>query len=169
MPVELRLLGPEEVAAHNAGEDGQIVRWFSGGYGTAETTAAHFDLLTRNLERSQGKRGFGIWLDGVLAGYVDCDPSPADGLTAGDVNVSYSVHPWARGSGVAGRAVALICDFIREQRIGTRAAIRVEPGNDASVRVAEKAGFTHTRDFLASEPGPDGTSVRLRLYLRDLT
>lgn len=42
-----------------------------------------------------------VWLDGRLAGYVDCDPEVRDGLAAGDVNVSYAVHPWARGRGVA--------------------------------------------------------------------
>jgi RimJ/RimL family protein N-acetyltransferase len=61
--------------------------------------------------------------------------------------LAYAVHPWARGQGVAVEAVRLICDVLRTDEIGARAAIRVEPENSASVRVAQKAGFRYVRDF----------------------
>ncbi|MFI6072816.1 GNAT family N-acetyltransferase [Actinoplanes sp. NPDC051343] len=58
------------------------------------------------------------------------------------VNISYAVHPWARGRGVAVEAVRLILEHIREHRVGTRAAVRIDPNNIASVRVAKKSSFT---------------------------
>ena len=58
-----------------------------------------FRLAGGNAAAGRGKRGFGVWLDGRLAGYVDCDSDVGDGLEVGDVNVSYAVHAWARGAG----------------------------------------------------------------------
>jgi RimJ/RimL family protein N-acetyltransferase len=98
-----------------------------------------------------------------------CDPDAGDGLEVGDVNVSYAVHPWARGRGVAVEAIRLICEFVRANDIGTRAAIRVDPENTASVRVAHKSGFTYVRDFVSStDTHDDGTPVTLSLYLLGL-
>lgn len=169
MNVELRPLTSADIQAHNAGEDEETVRWLTGGYGTAETTAAHVEMLARNLVRGEGQRGFGVWLDGALAGYVDCNPEVTDGLGTGDVNVTYAVHPWARGRGVAGEAVELICEFILDQRAGSRAAIRTNSHNRASIRVAEKCGFRFDREFSSTtDTNPDGTPAALSLYLRDL-
>jgi RimJ/RimL family protein N-acetyltransferase len=145
------------------------VRWLTGGYGTVEGTATYFEWLAGNAAAGRGKRGFGVLLDGRLAGYVDCDPDVRDGLGAGDVNVSYAVHPWARGHGVAVEAVRLICAFVRANHIGTRAAIRVDPENEASVRVARKCGFSYVHDFVsATDTHHDGTPVTFSLYLLDL-
>lgn len=169
MPIELRPLRDEDIAAHNAGEDELTVRWLTGGYGTPATTRAHFDQLAANAAAGRGKRGFGVWWDGRLAGYVDCDPDNRDGLEpedAGLVNLSYCVHPWARGHGVAVSAVRSICAFVRDNGIGTRTAIRVEPANTPSVRVAEKCGFRHLRQYHAA--GPDGSTVPYDLYVLDL-
>ncbi|XVV08594.1 GNAT family N-acetyltransferase [Actinoplanes sp. CA-131856] len=170
MRITLRALTDADVAAHNAGEDEQTVRWLVGAYSSAETTAAHFGRLAANARAERGKRGFGVCLDDRLAGYVDCDPEVTDGLEPGDVNISYAVHPWARGRGVASEAVHLILEFIRENRIGTRAALRVDPGNVASNRVAEKSGFVYVRDFTSgTDKHPDGTAAVLRLYVHDVT
>jgi RimJ/RimL family protein N-acetyltransferase len=167
--IELRPLTHAHAAAHCAGEDSQTVKWLTGGYGTVEGTCAYFDWLAENARVAKGKRGFGVWLDGQLAGYVDCDPDMTDGLEPADVNLSYAVHPWARGRGVATSAVRLMCDFVRSNAIGTRAAIRVEPANQASIRVAEKCAFRYVRDFVsATDTHHDGTPARLRLYLLDL-
>ena len=85
------------------------------------------------------------------------------------MNVTYAVHPWARGRGVAVEAVRLICAFVRADHLGTRAAIRVDPKNEASVRVARKCGFSYVRDFVsATDTYHDGTPVTLSLYLLNL-
>jgi RimJ/RimL family protein N-acetyltransferase len=169
MRITLRALTLQEVEAHNAGEDELTVRWLTGGFGTVESTTVHFDRLADNARAGCGKRGFGVCLDGRLAGYVDCDPDLGDGLEPGYVNISYAVHPWARGRGVAAEAVRLICEYVHEHRIGTRAAIRVDPDNHASVRVAEKSGFIYVHD-VTSDPDQqrDGTPVTMRLYVHDV-
>lgn len=169
MPIELRPLTHADAEAHCAGEDELTVRWLTGGYGTLEGTRRHFDMLADNAVARRGKRGFGVWFDGRLAGYVDADPDNDDGLEPDDVNLSYAVHPWARGRGVAVAAVLAICDFLRRNDIGARAAIRVDPENAASVRVAEKCGFRFVRDFgSATDRHADGAPARLSLYLIDL-
>ncbi|MDQ6657934.1 MAG: GNAT family N-acetyltransferase [Actinomycetota bacterium] len=166
MIAALRPLEHSDVDAHCAGEDEQTIRWHTGGRGTVETTKAHFDWLAENARVGTGKRGFGVWVDDRLAGYVDANPDDDDGLLPSDVNISYSVHPWARGNGVAGEAVALICEFIRGQALGQRAAIKVEPENTASVRVAQKAGFSYSNDFVSgTDTHPDGTAVTFSLYV----
>jgi RimJ/RimL family protein N-acetyltransferase len=167
--ITLRALTVEDVEAHNAGEDERTVRWLIDAHSTAEATAALFTKLADNARAQRGKRGFGVCLDDRLAGYIDCDPDVTDGLEPGDVNISYAVHPWARGRGVAREAVRLILDYMRERRIGTRAAVRVDPGNIASVRVAVKAGFTYVHDFTSdTDKHPDGVPATLRLYVHDI-
>lgn len=169
MAVELRPLTRADAQAHCDGEDALTVRWLTGGYGSVDGTRAYFDMLADNAARGSGRRGFGVRLDSRLAGYVDADPDNRDGLVPGDVNISYAVHPWARGRGVAGEAVRLICGYIAAERLGTRAAIRVEPENVASVRVAEKCGFRYVRDFTsATDTEPDGSPATMSLYLLDL-
>ena len=96
----------------------------------------------------------------------DFDPDLDDGLEADDSNISYCVHPWARGRGVAGEAVGLVCAVLRRDGIGRRAAIRADPENAASLRVADKAGFRFVREFVsATDRHPDGTAATLRLYV----
>lgn len=169
MTVELRPLRHEDAEAHCAGEDEETVRWLTGGYGTVEGTREYFDRLAANAAAGRGQRGFGVWRDERLAGYVDFNPDLGDGLEPGDVNLSYTVHPWARNSGVASEAVLAVCELLREQGIGRRAAIRVEPENTASVRVAEKCGFRYVSSFPSStDTRDDGTPVLLSLYLLDL-
>jgi len=169
MTIDLRPLTHADAEAHCAGEDELTVRWLTGGYGTVEGTRQYFERLAANADAGTGKRGFGVWLDGRLAGYVDCSPDVRDGLVEGDVNISYATHPWARGRGVAVEAVRLICDYIRAESIGVRAALRVEPENRASVRVAVKAGFAWVGDFVSeTDTQPDGTPARMSLYVLDV-
>lgn len=169
MTITLRPLTHADIDDHIAGEDEQSVRWFTGGRGTVDTVIRHFDELAENARIGTGKRGFGVWRGDRLVGYVDADPDNDDGLQPDDVNIGYAVHPWARGSGVAVEAVALICGFIRDHALGGRAAIRVEPENAASIRVAEKAGFSRLDDFVsATDTNRDGSAVVLRLYVREL-
>lgn len=169
MAVELRPLTHADAEAHCDGEDEATVRWLTGDYGTVEGTRTYFDVLAGNAAAERGKRGFGVWRDGRLAGYVDFDPDVDDGLEPDDVNLSYAVHPWARGSGVASEAVLAVCRRLREQGLGRRAAIRVEQENAASLRVAEKCGFRRVRSFTsASDRHDDGSPVVLLLYVLDL-
>jgi [ribosomal protein S5]-alanine N-acetyltransferase len=62
---------------------------------------------------------------------------------AGVTEISYAVAPDARGFGLAAEAVdALAIALILEHGF-QRVELRIAPGNTASRRVAEKAGFTY--------------------------
>jgi RimJ/RimL family protein N-acetyltransferase len=98
-------------------------------------------MLEANAARGEGKRGFGIWLDDELAGYVDFDPDGPDLPEQRDVNIAYAVHPWARRRGVATEAVRLVCEQLRRNSIGRRVIIRTHPLNHASIGVARACGF----------------------------
>ncbi|MGG7463315.1 GNAT family N-acetyltransferase [Plantibacter sp. YIM 135347] len=167
--IELRALTEADVEAHNAGEDDEIVRWLTGGYGTTTTTTRHFVLLADNAARGAGKRGFGIWLRGRLAGYIDFDPDSIEVPVPGDVNLAYSVHPWARGRGVASTAVSLLCDQLSAQGIGSRAIIRTERNNHASAAVARRSGFRHLdQDESATSRRHDTAPMSFDIYARSL-
>lgn len=57
------------------------------------------------------------------------------------VDIGYWVAPWARGHGVATRALRLVARFAVHELGAGRVQLTTEPGNIASQRVAEKAGF----------------------------
>jgi RimJ/RimL family protein N-acetyltransferase len=79
------------------------------------------------------------------------EPQPA---TAG---VGYWVLERARGRGLASRALALLVRWALTEAALTRIEALVEPGNTASLRVVERAGFTREgllRAYLG--PGSDG-------------
>lgn len=167
--IELKPLTVADVAAHNAGEDHETVKWLTSEFSTAESTRIHFEMLAQNAEQGVGKRAFGVWMDGRLAGYVDFDPMLQDLPTVGDVNIAYSVHPWARRQGVATVAVGLICDHIGRQRIGTRAIARIEAENFASIRVVELNGFEFLGEFQSvDDQNDDGSPVVYATYSKDL-
>ncbi|WJY00399.1 GNAT family N-acetyltransferase [Curtobacterium sp. 458] len=168
--VSLRALTDADVAAHNAGEDDQTIRWLSGAPSTTLSTRRHFEMLARNARRGAGKRGFGVLLDGELAGYIDFDPDANDLPEPGDVNIAYAVHPWARRQGVATVAIRLLCARLEALGVGRRAIIRAETDNDASVTVARNSGFVHLGDFPAlGETGPGGEPVVYSTFGRPLT
>lgn len=167
VPLSLRRLTGADVEAHNDGGDEATIKWLTGGYGTASRTLAHFQRLALNEAAARGKRGFGVWLGHRLAGYVDRDPDKSDCLAEGEVNISDAIHPWTRGHGVATKAVELICNYIRANAIGRAAAVRVEPENSPSVRVAERAGFQFVREFVSStDKHADGPPVTPSLHRR---
>ena len=61
---------------------------------------------------------------------------PASRCVAG-----YLVGPWARGRGVAGRALHLLCGFAFDELRLARVEVTIEPGNTPSRATAESVGF----------------------------
>jgi RimJ/RimL family protein N-acetyltransferase len=80
--------------------------------------------------------------------------SPSDGALVGSIalhvtswehrrgNIGYLVFPTARGRGLAPRAVRLLAGWAFEHAGLARIGILTRVGNEASQRVAQKAGFT---------------------------
>lgn len=65
--------------------------------------------------------------------------------------IGYWVAPWARGEGLAAEAVTAIARWLLLEQGFERVGLRAAPGNAASQRVAEKAGFT--REGVARNAG----------------
>lgn len=167
--IELRAFTEEDIQTHNAGEDEETVRWLSGRPGTIDSTRRHFAMLAENARRGGGKRGFAVWLDERLAGYIDFDTETDDALAVGAVNIAYAVHPWARRRAVATTAVRLVCDYIADKNIGNRAIIRADPQNIASLRVAERCGFRLITEMTSTtDRHPDGSAAVYAIYALDL-
>lgn len=78
--------------------------------------------------------------DGCLVG---CLWTHRTDWVAGTVEVSYAVAASARGFGVAGEAVDALAIALLFEHGFERVEVRVAPGNIASRRVAEKAGFSY--------------------------
>jgi len=74
----------------------------------------------------------------TYCGSLDLRLSPTD---PGAADVGYLVSPWARGHGYATAAVRALCAWGFERLELTRIEWRAAVGNEASRRVAEKAGF----------------------------
>ena len=105
-------------------------------------------FLTRWLARYER-----AWDDGSAAGFAARDAATGDavgfaGLVQLDLEkeegeIGYVVAPAARGRGVAGRAVRLLTrwgfETVRLQRI----ELRIDPANEISARIAERAGYRH--------------------------
>jgi RimJ/RimL family protein N-acetyltransferase len=72
-------------------------------------------------------------------GSIDLRIDPSDEQSA---EVGYMVAPWARGHGYATAAVRRLCSWGFEALGLSRIVWKAYLGNDASRRVAEKAGFT---------------------------
>jgi RimJ/RimL family protein N-acetyltransferase len=78
--------------------------------------------------------------DGCLIG---CLWTQRADWVSGSVEVSYAVAADARGFGVAAEAVDALAIALLFEHSVERVEIRVAPGNVASRRVAEKAGFSY--------------------------
>jgi len=78
--------------------------------------------------------------------------------------VSYFLRASARGRGLATRAVALVAGWAFDELGLERIELRVHPENQASIRVAERAGFTREGVERASRAWPDGSRFDSVVY-----
>lgn len=159
----LRRFTLDDVAAHNAGEDADTVRWLTEGH--ASTVASTTDWIRRGWAvhdgTATGELVFAVDLDGRLAGMVAVNPEAQDGVGVGDLNVSYAVHTWARRRGVATAAVRAVAGEVRGRWPGAALVIRVDPQNIASIAVADACGFVPAGSIDTAE----GTLLVRRLAL----
>jgi RimJ/RimL family protein N-acetyltransferase len=112
--------------------------------------------------RSNGpRRALGVFecASNRLIGSVEVNLSRL--LGPGEVNVSYGIFLHWRGQGLAIRAVNLMGEYLRAATDAIKIVLGISPANAASIRVAEKAGFT----LLGVFAEPEGSMTR---YIRDV-
>jgi RimJ/RimL family protein N-acetyltransferase len=95
--------------------------------------------------------------DGRLVGRIGCHEAPV----AGQVEVGYAVVAGERRRGVATRLLEAFLDWLRGQGV-TSVVLSVAPGNEASLRLARRAGF---RVVGEREDEEDGRELVLALVL----
>jgi RimJ/RimL family protein N-acetyltransferase len=112
--------------------DPEISRWTRIPFPYTEADAVEF-------MRSTNERAFAITdrRSGELLGGIGMR-MPSGGVG----EVGYWVKREARGRGLATRALRLLARWALEDQRLARVQLAAEPGNLASLRVAEKAGFT---------------------------
>jgi RimJ/RimL family protein N-acetyltransferase len=157
----LRPLTADDAADHLAGEDEEMANWVSGGRSTPATVEA-FIQNSQESWRSHGpRRLFGIFdcASNQLVGFIEVNLARVVG--PGEVNVSYGVFRQWRRQGLALRAINLIDEYLRSETEARQIVLRIAPANTASLKLAEKAGFT----FVGLFDEPEGPMVR---YVRDI-
>lgn len=142
--IMLRCLAAHDADAHLAGEDEDLIRWLSGGPGSLERLLPWIQDNREQWATGGPRRNFGVFdvASTALVGNAEAHLA-MPGLEPGAVNISYGVFPYWRGRGLARRAVALICHWLRTQPACTTAVIRVAPNNTNSLRIPEALGFEH--------------------------
>jgi RimJ/RimL family protein N-acetyltransferase len=143
--------------------DRQARRWlpFPTGDGAFDGSAWCTDIAAERRARGDGDH-YGVVRreDERLVG---CLWTRRSDWTARSTEVSYAVAAHTRGFGVAAEAVdALAIALILEHGF-QRVEMRVAPGNVASRRVAEKAGFTY-EGLLRNAGYVDGGRVDLEVW-----
>ncbi|HEY2461764.1 MAG TPA: GNAT family N-acetyltransferase [Candidatus Acidoferrum sp.] len=151
--IYLRPLGLEDAVEHLAGEDEEMATWVSGG----RSTLANVEVFLKNCEENWRvggpRRVFGVcdYATGTLIGFIEVnltfqsDPE--------NVNISYGIsRPW-RGRGLASRAINLMGEYLRTETEVRQMVLRIAPANAASLRVAEKSGFS-SQGIVEETQGP---------------
>ena len=118
---------------------------------------------TRARETGSTAVGFAIVdpaTDRVL-GSISCLPLDHD-----RAEFSYWLAPWARGRGVATRALRLIADWTLATTNAIRLELYTDVDNPASGRVAERAGFVREGVRRNWERGRDGRPIDVIFYVR---
>jgi RimJ/RimL family protein N-acetyltransferase len=157
----LRPLAAEDAADHLAGEDEEMAKWLSGGRSTLSGVEA---FIRNNQEswRSGGpRRAFGVFdcASTRLIGFIEVNLARL--VNPGEVNVSYGIFPQWRRRGLALRAIDLMDQYLRSATEARQIVLRIFPANTASLKLAEKAGFT----FCGLFDEPEGRMAR---YVRDI-
>lgn len=156
----LRPLRAEDAADHLAGEDEEMAKWLSGGRSTLPTVEAFIRNNQESWRNGGPRRAFGVFdcASNRLTGFIEVNLARL--VEPGQVNISYGVFRQWRRQGVALRAINLMAEYLRTATEVRQMVLRVAPENTASLKLAEKAGFTYCGLF----DEPEGRMAR---YIRD--
>ena len=86
--------------------------------------------------------------DGTLVGRIGCHSAPVNGR----VEVGYSVRPECRRRGIATRILSTFSQWLADQGVQT-VVLSVRPDNEASLRIARRAGFAQVGERQDDEDG----------------
>lgn len=158
----LRMTDAERV--HEASTDPEFALWLD-----VETDHQLRDTrawLARELAPTKDRTRWAV-TDGSDS-FLGCITVQNINRTVGSGEVGYWLHPDARGRGVATAALQTLVAhaFSAEGAALRRLSLGIAEGNDASIRVAERAGFTPSGRDRAAEPLGDGRIVDLLRYER---
>jgi RimJ/RimL family protein N-acetyltransferase len=161
--VYLRPMTADDVHAHLAGEDEVTARFVSGGRSTTRTVAAWIERNRESWATGGPIRSFGVCEAATdrLVGMVDANLDPA-GVRRGVANITYGIHPDVRRRGHATRAIELMLRYLVDATDTDIAMIQAEPTNEASLRVAMRAGFRRV-GAKVTEPGSASITFVRRL------
>lgn len=152
--IAIRPLRLEDAAAHLAGEDAETVRWLSGGVSDIAGIRSWIERSTRHWRDGGPTFVFGIWQISprTLVGMIEANTNhrQLDAVPEDGANISYGLHSQARRRGYMPRALALLENFLRDLGVGV-AVIRVDPENDASLRVPGRSGFVFQETITSSQ------------------
>jgi RimJ/RimL family protein N-acetyltransferase len=157
----LRPLTAEDAADHLAGEDEEMAKWASGGPSTPATVEAFIRNSQESWRSGGPRRSFGVFdcATNRLVGFIEVNLARV--VDPGEVNVSYGVFSEWRRQGRALRAINLMNRYLRTATDARQIVLRIAPANTASLKLAEKAGFTSCGLF----DEPEGRMVR---YVRNI-
>lgn len=157
----LRPFQPDDAPAHLAGEDAEQIRWLSGGVSSLDTVSAWIARNALSWRDGGPTYNFAVCTvkDQQLVGMVEATVG-LPGFASYVANVTYGIHPSARGRGLARRAVDLVVGFLLLRDQVTRAVIQVDPQNVNSVKVAEGCGFRYVGDRISPDRDLLSTYVR---------
>jgi RimJ/RimL family protein N-acetyltransferase len=151
----------ERDADHLAGEDEEMAKWVSGGWSTPATVEAFIRNSQENWRSGGPRRPFGVFecMTNRLVGFIEVNLTRL--VEPGQVNISYGVFPQWRRRGIALRAIDLMDEYLGTATDASQMVLRIAPANAASLKLAEKAGFT----FRGLFDEPEGQMAR---YVRGL-
>jgi RimJ/RimL family protein N-acetyltransferase len=147
-------------AVHRACDDPDIARWTTvpSPY-TRAHAEAFMDVVTEAWALGNAACFAMVGADDEVLGSIDLRV-PDGGVTG---IIGYWVARWARGRGVATTALVLVSDWAHGVVGLETTMLEIYAGNDASVRVAEKAGYHRAGRVRTAAPGPAGDAL---LYSR---
>ena len=165
-PVELREWRAEDRdALVEMANDETIQRWTRVPVPYTDRDADEWFALTRTTRAAGHQAAFAV-VDverGELLGSIDLRVNPADPAIG---ELGYMVGPRARGRGVATHAVELLTRWGFESLGIERMEILVDPRNEASVKVAEAAGYAREGVLRGYRPSRNGGRLDLTMYAR---
>lgn len=159
--VELNPLDLNDLEAHLAGEDEELVKWLNSGPGSVASVERYIASAMQQWQQGSPKLTFGIRLrhQRILIGTIDVDLEP-NFLPPWQANLAYGIYPAWRRRGLATRSVRIACDYLRTLPHIDTAVIRAARANPVSIAVALRAGFAHAGGRMDGTEGTDMQVLR---------